>query len=182
MENLPIEYLIKAKQPKSALVYKIIMIIACMLAATTIPSMLVWGFVLTVIFIVFTVFLFRYYDVEYEYSLMQEALTVDRITSQSSRRRCGVYDISRASVIAKPDSQEALRMEYQKLRTSDYTSNTLENKDQAIVIYTMDENNEMVRIFIEPNRELLIGLKGAAPKASFSIEIPEENIAELTEE
>lgn len=170
MENLPVEYLIKAKAPKSALAFKIIMIIASILAACTIPSMMIWGFLLTVIFVVFTVFMFRYYDVEYEYSLMAEDLTIDRITSQSSRKRCGVYDISKATMIAKPDSQDALRLSYQKLRNADYTSNTEENKEQAIVIYTYDESNELVRIFIEPNEELLQAIKKTAPKTAFKID------------
>lgn len=171
MENLPVEYLIKAKPPKSALAFKIVMIIACIAAALTIPRMLVWGFFLTIMLIVFTVFLFRYYEMEYEYSLMEEALTIDRITAQSSRRRCGVYDISKATLVARPDSQDALRLAHQKLRNADYTSNTAENKDKAVVIHTYDEKNELVRIFIEPNETLLKAIKNVAPKSAFKIEM-----------
>ncbi|MDO5402080.1 MAG: DUF6106 family protein [Eubacteriales bacterium] len=170
MENLPVEYLIKAKPPKSALAFKIIMTAACIASALTIPSMLVWGFFLTIILVVFTVFLFRYYDMEYEYSLMAESLTIDRITSQSSRRRCGVYDISKATLVARPDSQDALRLSHQNLRNADYTSNVPENRDKAVVIHTYDENNELVRIFIEPNDALLEAIGNTAPKSAFKIE------------
>lgn len=174
MENLPVEYLIKSKAPKGALAYKIIMILACIAAVFTIPSMAVWGLFLTAILVVFTILLFRYYNREYEYSLMAGDLTIDCITAQSARRRCGVYDISKAVLIARPDSQEALRLSGQQLRTTDYTSNTVENKDKAVVIHTYDESKEMVRIFIEPNEELLEELKNSAPRDAFKIEISAE--------
>ncbi|MDD3239767.1 MAG: DUF6106 family protein [Lachnospira sp.] len=170
MDNLPVEYLIKAKAPKSALPFKIIMILACILAAITVPTMMMFGFMLTILLIVFTVFLFRHYNFEYEYSLMEGELTIDRITSQSTRKRCGVYDISKATLIAKPDSQDALRLSYQKLRNADYTSNMEENKDQAVVIYTYDESNELVRIFIEPNEAMLDAIKKSVPKTAYKVE------------
>ena len=123
MYNVSTEQIIKVKAPKNALIFKIIMIIACILAVTTIPQTHAFGLLLFVVLVVFTVFVFRYYNAEYEYSLVDGELTVDRIMARTRRKRCGVYDLSKAELVAKTGSQDALRMEHRQLRTHDYTSN-----------------------------------------------------------
>ena len=81
------------------------------------------------------------------------------------RKRCGVYNIARAELIAPVGSQDALRMEHRKLRTADYTSN--QESDNIVVVYTMDNSNEMVRIFIEPDDRMKAALKAAAPRNAY---------------
>lgn len=172
MYNVSVEQIIKTKPPKIAMLFKIIMVAACIIAATTIPSTYVLGLMLLVIFIVCTVLLFKYYDAEYEYSLTAGELTVDRIMARTMRRRCGVYNINKATLAAAPGSQDALRMEYKQLRTSDYTAN--DGGDGVIVLYTYDASNEMVRIFIQPDEKMLNAISEAVPKGTFKVEIPEQ--------
>ena len=117
MYNVSTEQIIKVKAPKNALIFKIIMIIACILAVTTIPQTHAFGLLLFVVLVVFTVFVFRYYNAEYEYSLVDGEFTVDRIMARTRRKRCGVYDLSKAELVAKTGSQDALRMEHRQLRT-----------------------------------------------------------------
>ena len=136
MYNITTEQILKTKAPKQAAVFKTVMILACILAVTTIPSTYALGILLTAIFVVFTVILFKYYNAEYEYSLVDGELTIDKIMSQSMRKRCGVYNIAKASMLAKPTCQAALGMEHKKLRTAEYTSNTAPEK--TVVLYTMD--------------------------------------------
>lgn len=172
MYNVSVEQIIKTKPPKMALLFKIIMVIACILAATTIPSTYVLGLMLLVVFVVCTVLLFKYYDAEYEYSLTDGELTVDKIMARTMRKRCGVYNISKAVLAAAPGSQDALRMEYKQLRTSDYTAN--DGSDGVVVVYTYDTSNEMVRIFIQPDEKMLGALSEAMPKGTFKVEMPEK--------
>lgn len=134
------------------------------LAVTTIPSTYALGILLTAVLVVFTVILFKYYNAEYEYSLVDGELTIDKIMSQSMRKRCGVYNIAKASMLAKPTCQAALGMEHKKLRTSEYTSNTAPEK--TVVLYTMDASNEMVRIILEPDEKMLEALRAGVPKAA----------------
>ena len=96
--------------------------------------------------------MFKYYNAEYEYSLVDNELTVDKIMSRSMRKRCGVYNIARSALIAKPDSQAALGMENKKLRTYNYTSN--DTDENIVLVYTMDGSNEMVRLVLEPNEKV----------------------------
>ena len=88
--------------------------------------------------------------------------------SRSMRKRCGVYNIAKASLIAKPDSQAALGMEQKKLRTYNYTSN--EGQENIVLVYTMDSSNELVRLILEPNEKMLEAFKKSAPKSAYRIE------------
>lgn len=112
MYNITTEQILKTKAPKQAAVFKTVMILACILAVTTIPSTYALGILLTAVLVVFTVILFKYYNAEYEYSLVDGELTIDKIMSQSMRKRCGVYNIAKASMLAKPTCQAALGMEH----------------------------------------------------------------------
>ena len=160
MYNITTEQILKTKAPKQAAVFKTVMI----LAFTTIPSTYALGILLTAVLVVFTVILFKYYNAEYEYSLVDGELTIDKIMSQSMRKRCGVYNIAKASMLAKPTCQAALGMEHKKLRTSEYTSYTAPEK--TVVLYTMDASNEMVRIILEPDVKMLEALRAGVPKAA----------------
>lgn len=168
MYNITTEQILKTKAPKQAAVFKAVMIIACILAVTTIPSMYAVGILLTAILVAFTVILFKYYNAEYEYLLVDGELTVDRIMSRTMRKRCGVYNVAKTSMLAVPTSQAALGMEYKKLRTADYTSN--EASERVVVLYTMDSNNELVRIFLEPDEKMLEALKNSVPKTADRID------------
>ena len=167
MYNVSTEQIIKVKAPKNALIFKIIMIIACILAVTTIPQTHAFCLLLFAVLVVFTVFVFRYYNAEYEYSLVDGELTVDRIMARTRRKRCGVYDLSKAELVAKTGSQDALRMEHRQLRTHDYTSN---EGNEAVVIYTFNVNNEMERLLIEPSESMLEAVKETVPKQSYKVD------------
>lgn len=169
MYSVSVEQIIKIKAPKTALLFKVVMIAACIAAVTTIPSTYTLGLLLTVVLIIFTVLLFKFYNAEYEYSLVENDLTVDKIMSRSLRRRCGSYNIARASLITKTDSQEALRRERAQLRTMNYTAN--EGMENVIVMYTLDnENNEQVRVLFEPNERMLEAIQAAAPKDAYKMD------------
>ena len=162
MYNVSTEQIIKVKAPKNAFIFKIIMIIACILAVTTIPQTHAFGLLLFVVLVVFTVFVFRYYNAEYEYSLVDGELTVDRIMARTRRKRCGVYDLSKAELVAKTGSQD-----HRQLRTHDYTSN---EGNEAVVIYTFNVNNEMERLLIEPSESMLEAVKETVPKQSYKVD------------
>jgi hypothetical protein len=67
-----VEQLIKVKAPAVSWAYRGILIIACILAATTIPTVGVMGIVLLIAFLIVTVLVFEYYNAEYEYSFYDD--------------------------------------------------------------------------------------------------------------
>lgn len=165
MYDLSVEQIIKVKAPAWSVVIKVAVIAACVLAVTTIPGTYAMGLCILALFVVATVFVFKYFNYEYEYSLVEKELKVDKIISQSFRRNCGVYNIERASLIAPVGSQEALRMEHKQLKPADYTKN--DGSDGVYVIYAYNDSNELVKIFMQPDERMLNALREAAPKGSF---------------
>ena len=64
-------------------------------------------------------------------------------------------------------------MEYKQLRTSDYTAN--DGDEGVVVVYTYDNSNELVRIFIQPDEKMMNALKEAVPKGTFKVETAIDN-------
>ena len=108
------------------------------------------GVIVLVVFIFFTVFVFEYYNAEYEYSYVNGNLTIDKIMAKSVRKNVGSFDLTRATLVAKVNSQEALGKARQQLRTYNCSSGVDDPDD--IVIYTYDnDSNEMIRLFMLPD-------------------------------
>ena len=163
------EQIVKVSAPKVSILYKIILIVACVLSATTIPQMGLIGLILMIMFIFSTVLVFEYYSSEYEYSIVEDMLSVDRIMGKNIRRKGAAFDLSRATLVANVDSMEALRLSRKELRTYNYSSGVDHPDD--IVIYTYEsETNELVRLFIQANEETLNAIKENVPKASYKVD------------
>ena len=81
---------------------------------------------------------------------MDGELTIDKIMSQSMRKRCGYTILQKHPCLQNRPARQRLNGT-QKLRTSEYTSNTAPEK--TVVLYTMDASNEMVRIILEPDEK-----------------------------
>ena len=168
ISDISVEQIIKQKEPKNSLVFKAVMIVACILAATTIPSTQSFGFLVFCMLVVFTIILFRHYKIEIEYAVVDNELIVDKITARNARRRCGRYSLGKAELIAKQSSQAALRLAHKDLRTYDYT--TRENEENVVVLYTYNDNNEMERILFEPNERITERIKEIVSKQCYKLD------------
>ena len=102
------------------------------------------------------------YNAEYEYSYVNGSLTIDKIMAKSVRKNVGSFDLTRATLVAKVNSQEALGKARQQLRTYNCSSGVDDPED--IVIYTYDnDSNEMIRLFMLPDdsmKEAIISAVG----------------------
>ncbi len=168
MFDIAVEQIVKVKPPKISIVYKAVLIIACIVAATTIPQTLTFGIIVLALFAAATFLVFQYYNAELEYSLVDDTLTIDRIMSKSSRKRCGVYTISRAKLVARADSQDAMRMNHMDVKTTDYSVGA--SNHDSIVIYAYNEHNELVRIFIYPDAEMLEAIRQTVDKSVYKVD------------
>lgn len=149
MENISVEQIIKVKPPKYAVFAKLAMILVCLFSLSFIfISYLV---ILTAVLIILTVFVFRYFNAEYEYTLVERELTVDKIIAKSYRRRCGVYNIDKIEIMAPYGSDKLIQYDRRNCKTHNYSSNT--GTDNSYVIYAPC-NNEMVKIILEPNEKI----------------------------
>ena len=159
MFDVAVEQIVKVKPPKTAVVYKALLIIGCIVAATTI--------IVLALFAVMTFLVFQYYNAELEYSIVDDTLTIDRIMAKSARKRCGVYTLSRAKLVARADSQDALRMNHMDVKTYDYSVGA--SNHDSVVIYAYNEHNELVRVFVYPDERILHSIQNVVEKDVFKV-------------
>lgn len=167
MFNVAVEQIVKVKPPKTAVVYKALLIIGCIVAATTIPQTRTFGIIVLALFAVMTFLVFQYYNAELEYSIVDDTLTIDRIMAKSARKRCGVYTLSRAKLVARADSQDALRMNHMDVKTYDYSVGA--SNHDSVVIYAYNEHNELVRVFVYPDERVLHSIQNVVEKDVFKV-------------
>ena len=74
MFDVAVEQIVKVKPPKTAVVYKALLIIGCIVAATTIPQTRTFGIIVLALFAVMTFLVFQYYNAELEYSIVDDTL------------------------------------------------------------------------------------------------------------
>ncbi len=160
MDTISVEQIIKVKQPGIAVFYKIGLAVLTLVSIVLMRYVLFgFGVILVACFGFFLVLLWRYYDAEFEYELVDNELSVDRIMSKSSRKHCGTYDVAKMEVMAPSGSDKIAYKEHQKLKTFDYSSNT--DKSSTFVMY-LPSNNEMVRVILEPDEKMLKAIKAVA--------------------
>ena len=160
MFDVAVEQIVKVKPPKTAVVYKALLIIGCIVAATTIPQTRTFGIIVLALFAVMTFLVFQYYNAELEYSIVDDTLTIDRIMAKSARKRCGVYTLSRAKLVA-------LRMNHMDVKTYDYSVGA--SNHDSVVIYAYNEHNELVRVFVYPDERILHSIQNVVEKDVFKV-------------
>lgn len=153
MLDVSIEQIIKIKQPEKAKVFKILMIVLCVLSLFFVIYAI--GILTTAILVVLTVFMFRYYDAEYEYIFVDRYMDVDRIMARSSRKRLGTYDFGKMEIMAYPGHEKLSTYERMQCRTYNYASGY--NPDKEYVVF-INNNNEMVRLILEPDDRIIEAL------------------------
>ena len=86
-------------------------------------------------------------------------LYIDKIMSQSSRKRVLVTSVKEMELVAPVNSYEV--QNFQNLKTLDYSS----NEPNAVVYVLVTKNKEeRVKVLFEPNQKILDGMKYMAPR------------------
>ena len=110
--------------------------------------------------IALAIWLLKKFDLEFEYTFFDEGdLYIDKIMSQSSRKRVLVTSVKEMELVAPVNSYEA--QNFQNLKTLDYSS----NEPNAVVYVLVTKNKEeRVKVLFEPNQKILDGMKYMAPR------------------
>lgn len=152
MNETYIEQIIVRKPPKSAGTVKVLLLLLCIISFVMVLLPYGTGLVAIALVIAFTVFKFRSYNLEYEYSYLDGELDVDRIICKSSRKKCASFDFKKLELMAPLGSQSELRLSHRKYKEYDYSSGDTSAKRYAA--YVM-KDNETVKLIFEPNEEML---------------------------
>ncbi len=171
MFDISTEQIIKTKPPVRALVYKILLVILCVISAVSVLFIWTIGMLVCAAFVALTVFVFHYYNAEYEYSLIDDELTINRISNKSRMRFCGKFNISKAELVTNLNSQDDLRKQKAILKVLEYTANDDEYTDNIIVIYLDNGKEGQTRLIIQPDERMLNALKKVVKGNIFKVEV-----------
>lgn len=108
------------------------------------------------------VYLIKNSSVEYEYLYLNGELEIDKIIAKQKRKNVYSVNIEEILILAHLDSAEVIP--FQQLKTRDFSSG-----DKGTSVYKMIilKNGQREAILIEPNENLLCGIKVLAAQKVF---------------
>lgn len=159
------EYLVKKKTTARDTALRALVILLTVLAALTGLFLIPYALLAALVLGILSYFVIQNTDLEYEYTLIEKSLDIDKIMAKTRRKRLKSYDLKDADLIAPVKSH---RMDYynqnSSLKTLDYTSGTGEGKVYAIII---KDGNETARVLIEPDDVMAAMMNRAMPGKCF---------------
>ncbi len=157
------EYIVKRKTPKNVQIIKILLTVLCVV------SILIWivpaGIFVSAILIFLTWLYYRNNDVEWEYTLVEKSLYVDKIMQKAKRKRMAEYDLTKMEVVAPEESYHVKEYDRRNLRVLDFTSCIPDNKKFALIIM---HNNELIKVMFEPSERMLKEMRDVAPRKVYT--------------
>lgn len=158
MNEVFIEHLIKRKTPasniaaKAALIFVTVLIFA---ATIIIPFAMVLG----IIMIVADSYIFKMFDLEYEYTYIKGELSIDKIMGKERRKNARSFDLTQLEIVAPADSY--LLDSYKNSKVFDYSSLEPDHKPYALVVHG---SGGYEKLLFEPNQEMLIAMRDSYPR------------------
>lgn len=158
MSDFYTEQLVKRKATSADMAKRvglIVLTVASVAAIFLVP----FGILAPVIMIVLDIFLFKRFNVEYEYLYVNGDLDIDKIMSKEKRKKIFSMHISELEVLA-PTGDPELRP-FQNVKAVNYSSLEPNHKTYEMVIV---QNGQKSRIIFEPNATIVEGMRMLAPR------------------
>ena len=159
MGDIFVEQIIQRRISLGGIALRALSIFALLVAILLIPKLLMLGLTIAVL-IGYVVYLaFVYTNVEYEYSLVNGELSVDKILGKRKRKPCDEFDLKKAELIAPVDYPEVVD-KASRIIKEDYSSNKGIYDQYALILNGVDGMKGQLMVIIEPNE----GMKDAIYK------------------
>ena len=154
------EWLVKQKAPAYSILIKAGMIFLCVigayLALTTVFGILVLAAVGAA-----TYFVFQNLSLEFEYLIVNDQISIDKIMGQARRKKAWEGVLSEIQIIAPLDSYVLKDYEKQNMKVLDFGSHTPGAKPYGMV---HQGNGQCTKIIFEPNDKILNHIRQRAPR------------------
>lgn len=150
----------QTKMKKAAIIIVAILIEAILCVTGLAFAFGILGLAVLVGVIALAMWLLKKFDLEFEYTFFDEGdLYIDKIMSQSKRKRVLVTSVKDMEILAPVNAYEA--QNYNNLKTIDCSSN---EPNAVVYILVTKHKEERVKILFEPNQKILDGMKYMAPR------------------
>ena len=159
------ECLVKKKKTGKDTAIRFLAIFAAVLCAAVGLLLIPYALIAALALGILAYFVVQNTDLEYEYTLVEKSLDIDKIMAKTRRKRLKSYDLNDADIIAPLSSH---RLDYynsnSNIKTIDFSSGTQEGNVYAIII---KDGNETAKVLIEPDEKMAAMMNRAMPNKCF---------------
>lgn len=166
MSDLYSEHLVKKKNTGKDSAVKIGMIALTVIAA-------IFGILLNPLFFLAALglgiadyLIFPTLNLEYEYLYVNGELDIDKIMSQTKRKKVKTFDVSKMEIMAPLKSH---RMDYYnsntRLKLQDYSSGDMSHKIYAMII---PDGQELCKVLLELDERMFSDIQKTSPRKVFN--------------
>ena len=159
MNEVFIEQLIKRKTTSKSIVAKVALIFVTVIvfaATLIIPFALVLGIVMVLL----DAYIFKMFDLEFEYTYIKGELSIDKIMGKERRKKAASFDLSQLEIVAPVDSY---LLDSYRNTSKVYNFSSLE-ADHKVYAMVLHQSNCIVKVLFEPNGEILNAMRDAHPR------------------
>lgn len=159
MEEVFAEYIIKSRTTPKEMLYRLLAVLGVVVSAMSFVILggLAFTFIALMIYVAWLVFTMT--SIEYEYSVVNTDIIVDKIMGQRKRKRMAEYDLKQAEIVAYVNGGH-LEHYNGRVKVEDYSSHTNSDSKVGIVFTEKDGNKELV---FEPNERIIEAIKKVRP-------------------
>lgn len=167
MSDLYTEVLVKKQQTgKDKVIKGVLIFFTVLFAAAGImmnPLILLLALVLGIVDYIFIPKL----SVEFEYLYVNGELDIDRIYSQSRRKRAASYELSNMEILAPYQSHQLdSYKKNQSIKRYNYSSG-IEGQGHKPYVFVISKDNTMQMVIFEPDEVMLKDIRNRAPRKVF---------------
>lgn len=162
MDEVFVEHIIKRKTTASTVMLRAgsILLTIVLFFLTILSGLGILSLTLLALMIYGVYMLFAMTSIEYEYSLLNGEMTIDRIAGQRKRKRVGVFELKDAEIIADANSEEILRRVHQNMKVCDFSSGDKNNRAYAVILSKPEGVTEVI---FEPSEKMLNAMHRVRP-------------------
>ncbi len=138
---------------------------AAALSFISFAILLFYGIPITLLIILFASYVLKMSDIEYEYLLVNNELTVDVIYGKNKRKHCIEVNVKDAEIFAPINSDRVKQyIDNRNIESKDFSTGNL-NGDVYVMVVSCQ--GRLIKLFIEPNEKLMEGIKSYIPRKVF---------------
>lgn len=159
MNEVFIEQLIKRKTTSKSILAKVALIFVTIIvfaATLIIPFALVLG----ILMVLLDAYIFKMFDLEFEYTYIKGELSIDKIMGKERRKKAASFDLTQLEIVAP---KESYLLDSYRNASKVYDFSSLE-PDHKVYVMVLHQNNGYVRVLFEPNGEILSAMRDAHPR------------------
>lgn len=155
------EWLVKRKAPAYNILIKAVLIFFCIISAflalTTVFGILILGAVGAA-----TYFIFQNLNLEFEYLIVNDQITVDKIMGRARRKKAWEGTLGEVQIIAPLDSYVLKDYEKPNMKVLDFGSHIPGAKAYGLI--HQGEGGQTTKVIFEPNDKILHHIRQRTPR------------------